>query len=305
MQRIIAPTLLALALAVAAFSACAATAFAEDKVVATINGKPITEGDLSVAEGEIGSDMGTMPAAQKRTSLLEFLIDNQLFAEAAEGAKLNEIPDYETRLNYLKRRALRELYFEKVIKASVSDADARKVYDDQVKLLKPEEEVSARHILVETEDQAKALKEKLKNGADFAQLAKENSKDPGSKDDGGNLGYFGHGQMVPQFEDVVFKLQKGEVSDPVKTQFGWHLVKLEDRRTKQPPAFEIVKDRIVQSMLLQKAQQAATELRAKSKIELVDPGIKKAIDDRNKAIAGQMSGAAKPADVPKPDAPKP
>ena len=249
--------------------------------------------------------MGTMPAAQKRTSLLEFLIDNQLFAEAAEGAKLNEIPDYETRLNYLKRRALRELYFEKVIKASVSDADARKVYDDQVKLLKPEEEVSARHILVETEDQAKALKEKLKNGADFAQLAKENSKDPGSKDDGGNLGYFGHGQMVPQFEDVVFKLQKGEVSDPVKTQFGWHLVKLEDRRTKQPPAFEIVKDRIVQSMLLQKAQLAATELRAKSKIELVDPEIKKAIDDRNKAIAGQMSGAAKPADVPKPDAPKP
>jgi len=311
MKRIIAPTLLTLALAVAAMSTSAVTASAEDKVVATIDGKPITEGDLAVAEGEIGSDMGTMPAAQKRTSLLEFLIDNQLFAEAAEGAKLNETPDYETRLNYLKRRALRELYFEKVIKASVSDADARKIYDDQVKLLKPEEEVSARHILVETEDQAKALKEKLKNGADFAQLAKENSKDPGSKDDGGNLGYFGHGQMVPQFEDVVFKLQKGEVSDPVKTQFGWHLVKLEDRRTKQPPAFEIVKDRIVQSLLLQKAQQSATQLRAKSKIELVDPEIKKAIDDRNKAIAGQLSGAAKPGDAPKPadaakpDAPKP
>jgi peptidyl-prolyl cis-trans isomerase C len=241
-------------------------ALAEDKVVATIDGKAITEGDLAVAESEIGSDMGTMPAEQKRTSLLEFLIDNQLFAEAAEGEKLDQGPDFETRLNYLKRRALRELYFEKVIKASVSDADARKVYDDQVKLLKPEEEVSARHILVETEDQAKALKEKLDKGADFAQLAKENSKDPGSKDDGGNLGYFGHGQMVPQFEEVVFKLKKGEVSDPVKTQFGWHLVKLEDRRVKQPPAFEIVKDRIVQSMLLRKAQQTAAGLRAKAKI---------------------------------------
>ena len=91
-------------------------AFAEDKVVATINGKPITEGDLSVAESEIGSDMGTMPAPQKRMSLLEFLIDNQLFAEAAEGAKLDQGADFETRLNYLKRRALRELYFEKVIK---------------------------------------------------------------------------------------------------------------------------------------------------------------------------------------------
>lgn len=298
-MKLFAPTLLTLALA-AALSLSPELGFAEDKVVATIDGKPITEGDLNVAESEIGSDMGTMPAAQKRTSLLEFLIDNQLFAEAAENAKLNQGPDYETRLNYLKRRALRELYFEKVIKASVSDADARKVYDDQVKLLKPEEEVSARHILVETEDQAKALKQKIDAGADFAQLAKENSKDPGSKEDGGNLGYFGHGQMVPQFEDIVFKLQKGQVSDPVKTQFGWHLVKLEDRRTKQPPAFEIVKDRIVQSMLLQKAQKSAIELRSKSKIELVDPEIKKTIDDRNQALSAQPAQPAPGANAPKP-----
>jgi len=287
-------------------------AFAQDKVVATIDGKPITEGDLAVAESEIGSDMGTMPGPQKRTSLLEFLIDNQLFAEAGEKAKLDQGPDFETRLAYLKRRALRELYFEKVIKGSVSDADARKIYDDQVKLLKPEEEVSARHILVETEEQAKELKAKLDKGADFAQLAKENSKDPGSKDDGGNLGYFGHGQMVPQFEEVVFKLKKGEVSAPVKTQFGWHLVKLEDSRTKQPPAFEIVKDRIAQSLLLQKAQKTATELRANAKIEIVDPEIKKSIDERNAMIAKQAAPsaapstapAAAPADAPK-DAPKP
>ena len=238
-------------------------------------------------------------------SLLEFLIDNQLFAEAAEGAKARPGRRISRRgSTILKRRALRELYFEKVIKASVSDADARKIYDDQVKLLKPEEEVSARHILVETEDQAKELKEKLNNGADFAQLAKENSKDPGSKDDGGNLGYFGHGQMVPQFEEVVFKLKKGEVSDPVKTQFGWHLVKLEDRRTKQPPAFEIVKDRIVQSMLLQKAQQSPPSSAAKAKIEFVDPEIKKAVDDRNKALeaAPSRAAAAKPAEA---DAGKP
>ncbi len=277
-------------------------AVAEDKVVATIDGKPITEGDLAVAESEIGSDMGTMPAPQKRTSLLEFLIDNQLFAEAAENEKLAQGPDFQTRLNYLRRRALRELYFEKVIKSSVSDADARKVYDEQVKLLKPEEEVSARHILVDTQEEAKALKEKIDKGADFAQLAKENSKDPGSKDDGGNLGYFGHGQMVPQFEEVVFKLKKGEVSDPVKTQFGWHLVKLEDRRVKQPPAFDIVKDRIIQSMLLKKAQQTAIALRSKAKIEVVDPEIKKTVDERNALI--QQQSQPKPADAPK-DAPKP
>ncbi|MBS0235387.1 MAG: peptidylprolyl isomerase [Proteobacteria bacterium] len=295
---------IALTILILALTSAAAplTAIAENKVVATIDGKPITEGDLAVAESEIGSDMGTMPAEQKRTSLLEFLIDNQLFAEAAETEKLNEGPDFQTRLNYLKRRALRELYFDKVIKASVSDADARKVYDEQVKLLKPEEEVSARHILVDTEAEAKTLKEKIDKGADFAQLAKENSKDPGSKDDGGNLGYFGHGQMVPQFEEVVFKLKKGEVSDPVKTQFGWHLVKLEDRRVKQPPAFEIVKDRIIQSMLLKKAQQTAVALRSKAKIEIVDPQIKKAVDDRNAMI--QQQSQPKAVDTPK-DAPAP
>ncbi len=289
---------LTLALAGTAMPAISAAAFAETKVVATINGIPVTDADLAIADSEIGADMGTMPPVQKRMSLLEFLIDNQLFAEAADAEKLGEGPDFETRLKYLKRRALRELYFDKVIKASVSETDARKIYDEQVKLIKPEEEVSARHILVETEEKAKEIKEKINAGGDFVALAKEFSKDPGSKDDGGNLGYFGHGQMVPQFEEVVFKLAKGEVSDPVKTQFGWHLIKIEDKRFKQPPAFDIVKDRIIQSQLLQKAQQSAVALRAKSKIEFVDPEIKTAIEERNKQLE------AKPADA-KPDDKKP
>jgi peptidyl-prolyl cis-trans isomerase C len=295
-----------MAVALAATSLAVATAgptLADDtKVLATINGKPITEGDLAVAEAEIGSDMGSLPEDQKRMSLLEFLIDNQLFAEAAEAEKLGEGPEFETRLNYLRRRALREMYFDKVIKGSVSDADARQLYDDQVKLLKPEEEVQARHILVETEDKAKELKAEIDKGGDFAALAKEHSQDPGSKEDGGNLGYFGRGQMVPQFEEAAFKLQKGEVSEPLQTQFGWHLVKLDDRRAKQPPAFEVVKDRIVQSMLLQKAQQSAVSLREKAKIEFVDAGIKKAIDDRNKLMAPPAETPA--ADQPAADTPK-
>ena len=295
----------AAALAFVFLAAAGPAAFADDKVLATINGKPITAADIAVAEGEIGSDMGSMQPEQKRMSLLEFLIDNQLFAEAAEAQKLGEGADFETRLNYLKRRALREMYFDKVIKASVSDADARALYDDQVRKLKPEEEVQARHILVDSEEKAKELKEKVKSGGDFATLAKENSKDPGSKEDGGNLGYFGHGQMVPQFEEVVFKLAKGDVSDPVKTQFGWHLIKIEDKRIKAPPAFEIVKDRIVQSLLLQKAQQSATELRAKAKIEFVDADLKKAIDERNKAIEEQTKPSAAKPEEPKAEAPKP
>ena len=299
---------LALALAGALPAVLPYPAAAEDKVIATINGKPITDADLAVADSEIGGDMGTMPDDQKRMSLLEFLIDNQLFAEAAETNKLGEGPAFESRLNYLKRRALRELYFEKIIKGSVSDADAKKLYDDQVKLLKPEEEAQARHILVESEQLAKEIKDKLNNGGDFAALAKENSKDPGSKDNGGDLGFFTRGQMVPQFEDAVFKLNKGEVSEPVQTQFGWHLIKLEEKRAKAPPAFEVVKDRILQSMLLQKASQSAVDLRSKAKIEYVDAAIKKSIEDRNKALEAAPNTAkpdeAKPADA-KPEDAKP
>jgi len=283
---------MSIALASAALPVASSVVFAEDKVVATVNGMPVTDSDLAIADSEIGADMGTLPPDQKRMSLLEFLIDNQLFAEAADADKLGQGVEFENRLKYLKRRALRELYFEKVIKSSVSDADARKLYDDQVKLIKPEEEVSARHILVETEEKAKELKEKITAGADFATVAKENTKDTGSKEDGGNLGYFGRGQMVPQFEEVVFKLNKGDVSDPVKTQFGWHLIKIEDKRFKQPPAFEIVKDRIVQSQLLQKAQQSAVALRAKAKIEFVDPAIKASIEERNKQIEAIPNTAA-------------
>ncbi|HMN36775.1 MAG TPA: peptidylprolyl isomerase [Hyphomicrobium sp.] len=290
---------LALALVGALPAVVPAPARAEDKVIATINGKPITDADLAVADSEIGGDMGSMPDDQKRMSLVEFLIDNQLFAEAAEDSKLDQGAEFESRLAYLKRRALRELYFEKVIKGSVSDADARKLYDEQVQKLKPEEEAQASHILVETEAEAKDIKEKLNNGGDFATLAKEHSKDPGSKDNGGDLGFFTRGQMVPQFEEAVFSMNKGDVSNPVQTQFGWHLIKLADKRTKAPPAFEVVKDRILQSMLLQKASKTAIDLRSKAKIEYVDADIKKSLDERMKALqqAGARAGGAAPAEA--------
>lgn len=281
-------TLSAALAGLAAFAFAAAglglQAHAEDKVVATINGKNILESDMKLAEEEIGSDLGTLPDAQKRMTLIEFLIDNQLFATAAEEQKIADGEAFAARLNYLRRRSLRELYFQDVIKKSVSDADAKQIYDAQVGQLKPEEEVQARHILVETEDQAKDLKKKIAEGTDFVAAAKENSKDPGSKDDGGMLGYFGRGQMVPEFEKAVFSLNKGDVSDPIKTQFGWHLIKLEDKRPRKPPAFEVVKDRILQSLLLQKAQQTAVSLRSQAKIEIVDADLKKALEERNKSM---------------------
>jgi peptidyl-prolyl cis-trans isomerase C len=252
----------------------AGPSLAEDKVMAKVNGLEITESDLALAEAEIGSDLGNLPDATKRRVLVEYLIETNLFATAAEADKLASGPDFDKRLAYWRKRALRDSYFDKAVRSGVGEESAKALYENQVKGLPPEEEVQARHILVEAEDKAKEIADKLANGADFAALAKENSTDPGSKDDGGMLGYFGRGQMVPSFEEAAFALQKGEISKPVQSQFGWHIIKVEDRRQRPPPAFEEVKDRIIGSMIQSKAQSVANDLRSKAEIEYVDEAIK-------------------------------
>ncbi len=268
-----------LAAAAAAFVFCAGfAAGAQEAVIAKVNGKTITEADMRLAEAEIGSDLGSLPDATKRRVLVEFLIENQLFADAAEGQKLGSGAKFDERMQYWRRRALRDVYFDSSVKDTVSDTEAKKFYDQQVGALKPEEEVRARHILVENKDKARELYEKIVHGADFAELAKANSKDPGSKDQGGDLGFFTKGQMVPQFEEAAFKLKNGEVAQPFETQFGWHIIKVDERRTRAAPAFDLVKDRIRAAMIHQKAQQIASDLRGKAKIEYVDAEIKKSVD---------------------------
>jgi len=270
----------AMAMAALAMAWPMADVAAEEKVVARVNGKVLTEADMRLAEAEIGADLGSLTGAQRRYVLVEYLIENQLFADAAEGDKLSSGASFDERMAYWRRRALRDAYFDTAVKGSVGEAAAKTYYDDQLKGFKPEEEAQARHILVDSEDKAKDLITKLKGGADFAQLAKENSKDPGSKDDGGMLGYFSRGQMVPQFEKAVFELKVGELSAPVKTQFGWHVIKLENRREKKPPTFDEVKERLVNAMIQSKAKSVATELHDKAKIEYVDAEVLKQIEEQ-------------------------
>ncbi len=283
------PTFVVALIALGAAFAFSSAACAEEKVMATVDGKKITEADLKLAEFEIGGDLGQLPAATKRRVLVEYMIENQLFADAAERDKLSTGSAYEERLNYWRRRALRDTFFDKSVKGDVSDGVAKAFYEDQVKAMKPEEEVQARHILVDTEEKAKEIAEKIAKGGDFAALAKENSKDPGSKDDGGMLGFFGRGQMVPQFEEAAYRLKKGEVSPPIKSQFGYHLIKLEDRRDKKLPTFDEVKERILNSMIQKKAQEVAVALRTKAKIEYIDPEVKKLAEEQEKAVAAQKS----------------
>lgn len=261
---------------------------AQDGVVAKVDGRTITEADMRLAETEIGSDLGSLPEGTKRRVLLEFLIENQLFADAAEKQKLSTGSGFDDRMQYWRRRALRDVYFDKSVKDSINDTETKKFYDQQVGAFKPEEEVRARHILVESKDKARELFQKILHGADFAGLAKEHSKDPGSKDQGGELGFFSRGQMVPQFEDAAFKLKPGEIGEPFETQFGWHIVKVDERRQRTAPAFEDVKDRVRASMIHQRAQQIASELRGKAQIEYIDPEIRKSVEsDRTPSLPKQ------------------
>ncbi len=266
-----------------------------DTVVATVNGQPITESDLRFAENELGGEIANLPPEVKRRALAEYLIDNELFAKAAEEAKIAATPEYEQQMRYLKRRVLRELYFDKTLKGKIGEDEAKKIYTEKIAQLKPEEEIEARHILVDSEEKAKELHAKIVAGADFAQLAKENSTDTGSKDQGGVLGYFGHGQMVPEFEAAAFKLEKGQVSEPVHTNFGWHIIKVDDRRKKEPPSFAAVKDTILNSLVVRKAQDTATELRSKAQVEYVDAGIKKQVEEQK---LKKEQDAKKPAEAP-------
>ena len=170
-----------------------------------------------------------MPPDQKRDQLITYLADIILVSQAADQKKLGESDEFKRRLAMLRNKVLMGLALQSEVKSALTDEAFRKVYDEAVKSMSPQEEVRARHILVENEEEAKAIAEQLKGGADFATLAKEKSKDPGAAE-GGDLGYFGKDQMVPEFAEVAFKMYPGQVSNPVKTQFGWHIIKVEDKR---------------------------------------------------------------------------
>jgi peptidyl-prolyl cis-trans isomerase C len=241
----------------------------DNPVVARANGIDIRESDLAFAEEEIGANMPQMGPDQKRDYLITYLTDVIVLSQAAEQKKVADNPDVQRRLAFDRNRVLMEALLQNVGHAAVTDEAMHKVYDDATKQMPPEEEVHARHILVPTEDEAKAIEDQLKKGADFAALAKEKSKDPGAAD-GGDLGYFTKDQMVPEFAEVAFKLDKGQISDPVHTQFGWHIIKVEDKRTKPTPTFDQVKTQL-ENYVAHKAQaELVDSLRKTAQIERLD-----------------------------------
>lgn len=259
-------------------------------VIANVNGHDITERDVELAETEIGNDLGNLAPETRRRVLVEYVIETQLMANALDKAENTNKSKLDSAKAYFERRAKRETFFETNVKSSISEATAETFFKDRVKSMNPEEEVKARHILVETQDEARDIKEKIARGEKFEDMAKAHSRDPGTKDNGGLLGFFSRGQMVPQFEQAAFTAQPNEVTDPVQSRFGWHLILVEEKRKKPLPKFDEVKDRILNSMIHQKAQAVAQKLRSDAKIEYFDEAIKKQVAEEKLRAAAQQKG---------------
>lgn len=242
----------------------------ETKVLARVDGEPITALDLEIAAQDLGDRLPAMAEAQRQDYLIGYVIDLKLGAKAARAAKVDAAPDFERRVAYYRDKVLLDEYLQKEVEKAVTPEAARALYDETVKNLKPEDEVRARHILLENEEDAKKVVARLEAGEDFAKVAGEVSKDPGSAKEGGDLGYFTKDRMVKEFADAAFALEPGKVSAPVKSQFGWHVIKVEEKRDRKPPPFDQVKGQL-ESYVLRKAQaEYVTKLRAAAKVERLD-----------------------------------
>ncbi len=282
---------LAIAAASAAGSAASAQTPAADPVVAKVNGTEVRQSDLDLAEEDVGQTIPAGTEDAKRDWLVNYVADMLILAAQAEKAKMQDSADFKRRLDYERNKVLMELLLRDTAEKALTPEAMRKVYDEAIKQMADEQEVRARHILFrvadandakaskEAEKKAKATLARVKKGEDFAALAKDLTDDPPGKQDGGDLGYFTKDQMVPEFSEVAFKLNKGEVSEPVKTAFGWHLIKVEDKRKRQAPKLEEVKGQI-ETFVTRKAQiDLLNKLRAEAKIERLDkPEAKPAAD---------------------------
>jgi peptidyl-prolyl cis-trans isomerase C len=250
----------------------AAPAAQGDPIVARVNGAVIHRSDLDLMRANLPPQVQQEAPDQLYPKLLNQLIALDLAAEAARKAKMNDDPRFKQMAALQDNELLANGYFAQLARKEITEAKLREEYAQYIKQASPHEEVHARHILVPTEDEAKAIIAQLNKGADFATLASEKTTDPAGKTSGGDLGYFGEKDMVPEFAKAAFALKPGQFTQtPVKTQFGWHVIKVEDRREAKPPTYEEVAPQLARQMAQQLADAKIKELASVAKIEVFNP----------------------------------
>ena len=271
-------------------------------VVAKVGEMTVTEREVSLAAEAFANELTNIPEQQKRSVLVDAVVNMKLMGLGAQAAGLDKGDEYTDRVEFLKLQALRNMYVEHAIVKEVSDAQLQEAYKTLVvDKHTPEEQIHARHILVDTKEAAEKIIADLKGGGSFEELAKQ-SKDP-SGQNGGDLGFFGHGQMVPPFEAAAFALEPGQVTqEPVQSEFGWHVIKVEEKRMSAPPGFDEVREELRNYVLRQKFEQVIAALREKYPIEILDPT---AMPPAPPAEAPPAEGATPPADGTTPPAEAP
>ena len=240
----------------------------KDPVVATVNGQQIRLSELEVAQQALPPQYRNVPLQSVYQALLERIIDSKLVVSDGRKNKVGDDPAFKKRMAFVEEQVIQDYWLQREIAKKVTQEKMQQRYEERLKSMPPEEEVHARHILVSTEDEAKALIAEIKKGASFDKLAKEKSTDKASGAEGGDLGWFKKSDMVKEFADAAFALKKGELTEaPVKTQFGYHVIKVEDRRKAPPPAFEEMAEQIREELARETVTSLLDQLRSNAKIE--------------------------------------
>ncbi len=238
-----------------------------DPVVAIVDWAPIQRSDIVQMQRSLPPQFQQMPLEVLYPVLVERMIDIKLLYEAGTKAKLADDPEVKQRVRLYEERVVQETYLQRYIEKEMTEAALKKRYEKYAKETPAREEVSARHILVQTEAEAKDILAQLKKGTDFAELAKAKSIDPGGKQDGGSLGYFTREEMVPEFSEAAFKLKDGEITQtPVKTQYGWHIIKVEAHRKTTPP-YEEMREKLTNDYSQELMNDLVGKLRKTAKVE--------------------------------------
>lgn len=239
-----------------------------DPVVAIVNGAAIHRSELLIVQRALPAQFQQLPLEVLYPALIERMVDAKLIYEAGRKEKVDTDDEVKRRVQQFAERVVQEVYLNRLIETQVTEDQLRKRYQVFVQMNPAKEEVSARHILVQTEAQAKEIIVELGKGADFAELARAKSIDPAGKQQGGDLGYFSRDEMVPEFSEAAFKLKDGETTAaPVRSQFGWHVIRVEARRTMSQP-YEEVRDKLANDMSQEVMQGVVAQLRQGAKIEL-------------------------------------
>jgi peptidyl-prolyl cis-trans isomerase C len=287
--------------------AATGTGASSSPAVATVNGAPITRAEFDLYVKNLLRSAKQQPdtklTADQQNQVLDDLINLQVMAAQAEKDGLQDDPDVRAELGLLHMRVLADAESQKFIKSTTpSDVELKAEYEQAVSKM-DRTEYHARHILVASKDQAEQVIKKLKSGAKFEDLAKTQSTDSGSKNNGGDLGWFTTSRMVPPFADAVKALKKGEItSEPVQTQYGWHVIKLEDTRDAQPPAFDNpqVKQQVTDAVLRKKLQTYVADLKKAATVDRKLDTAGAAPSTPASAPGGAPTGSAAPAESPAP-----